>query len=322
MAAGTEFHVVGDALVDVLANGIPAIPSWGGDVYASGIHIKPGGCGLNTAVHLASVVAQETSVTFHGCVGHDTSAKIISARLEEAGVRPCLVALEDHPTGSCVVLSGSDDRSFITCMGAAGAIAAEHLKGIMEALRSAQKSRFHIHFAGFYSYGPLRFELPDFIVSLRQEAARLNVPKLTVSVDMNGYEDCQIEGMMPAIEHLDLWKGNEIEAKSLCGSETADEAMKLLSADGRSCVITKGRDGASFCGPSEAGHVSSKTVDVVDTTGAGDACSAALLASWVSGESLQTAVTRGCAAGSLNCTAIGGCDTPVTSDAVTALLKS
>ena len=37
-----EFHVVGDALVDVIASGLARIPSWDGDADAASIDVKVG----------------------------------------------------------------------------------------------------------------------------------------------------------------------------------------------------------------------------------------------------------------------------------------
>ncbi|CAE8616566.1 unnamed protein product [Polarella glacialis] len=316
-----EFHVVGDALIDVLANGIPALPAWGGDVYASGIHIKAGGSALNTAVHLASILGSSGSVSFHACVGQDTSCRTLRSCLEDAGVRPCLTVLPEQPTGSCIVLSGSADRSFITCMGAAGCLSADHLSGITSSLQNQHTSApCHVHFAGFYSYGPLRQELPDFVRGLRLVAADRGL-HLTISMDVNGYEASQVEGASSVLELLDLWKGNVFESEAVAGC-AKEQAVRSLAGKTRCAIVTQGRDGASFCGPQGEGHVPAPAVALKDSTGAGDAFAAALLAAWVSGQGLEAAVAQGCAAGALNCTHIGGCDTPVTAQGIRGILST
>ena len=40
--AAPEFHVVGDALVDVIASGLTRMPAWDGDADASSIDVKIG----------------------------------------------------------------------------------------------------------------------------------------------------------------------------------------------------------------------------------------------------------------------------------------
>ena len=52
-------------------------------------------------------------------------------------------------------------------------------------------------------------------------------------------------------------------------------------------------------------EVPSYEVDVVDTTGAGDAFCGAFAATLSQGEDLQSAVRWGCAAGALSCTKLG-----------------
>ena len=42
-----EFHVVGDALVDVIASGLARVPSWDGDADAASIDVKIGGANTN-----------------------------------------------------------------------------------------------------------------------------------------------------------------------------------------------------------------------------------------------------------------------------------
>jgi len=71
-----------------------------------------------------------------------------------------------------------------------------------------------------------------------------------------------------------------------------------LSATPRSLVVTLGAAGARFVDAGGEGSILAPAVDVVDTTGAGDAFAGALAAALVTGASLREAVEAGVAAGS------------------------
>jgi ribokinase len=71
-----------------------------------------------------------------------------------------------------------------------------------------------------------------------------------------------------------------------------------LSAAPRSLVVTLGAAGARFVDADGEGSIPAPTVDVVDTTGAGDAFAGTLAAALVGGATLRDAVAAGVAAGS------------------------
>jgi ribokinase len=71
-----------------------------------------------------------------------------------------------------------------------------------------------------------------------------------------------------------------------------------LSVTPRSLVVTLGAAGARFVDSDGEGSILAPTVEVVDSTGAGDAFAGALAAALVTGASLRDAVAAGVAAGS------------------------
>jgi ribokinase len=96
---------------------------------------------------------------------------------------------------------------------------------------------------------------------------------------------------------------NEHEAAFLLGERVEPEgaleaAGELLELGPDSAVITLGAAGAVFASAEESGHCPAPEVDVVDTTGAGDAFVGALAARLARGSSLAEAVAYAVRAGS------------------------
>lgn len=107
-APAARFAVVGDALLDVGVHHATALQA-GGDVPAD-VRIGPGGQGANVAVRLARLGAEVTVVT---AVGGDRAGEMVRTALEENGV--ALEAFRAATTGSVVVLTdGSGERTMLS----------------------------------------------------------------------------------------------------------------------------------------------------------------------------------------------------------------
>eukprot|EP00913_Durusdinium_trenchii_P023491 g22069.t1 len=211
------------------------------------------------------------------------------------------------------VLSGAFGRSFVTCYGAVDRLMPKDLEKLTESMKMA-KGPVHVHLAGIYSYGPaLRRALPALLGEWRRLADGLGL-RLTISVDVNGHEADQVAGVKELLPAIDLFKGNVKEVEAVLG-DCVDGAMARMAEGGISSVITNGAEGARWCSLRGRGVVRPPALPAewcCDPTGAGDASAAALLASWCADERLEEAARQGCIAGALNCTHLGGCDTPVT----------
>ena len=127
------------------------------------------------------------------------------------------------------------------------------------------------------------------------------------------------------LERLDPLVVNEHEAAFLLGGEVEGvegalaAAPELLSLGPRTAVITVGEAGAVFAEGGSSGHLPAPKVDVVDTTGAGDAFVGALAVRLARGASLEGAVAYAVRAGAAAVTKEGAQGALPSSDVVAAL---
>jgi hypothetical protein len=109
-----------------------------------------------------------------------------------------------------------------------------------------------------------------------------------------------------SVSHIDFLTPNETELRILLGLSPDDptptqELAKRLQARGvRNVIVTMGAEGALVLADSEMRQVPGVKVDVVDTTGAGDAFNAALAVAVAEGRPRLEAVRFATCAGALN----------------------
>ena len=120
---------------------------------------------------------------------------------------------------------------------------------------------------------------------------------------------------------------NELETATLVGYPVHDEATakraahELLRAGPKAVVLKLGGRGALLLTEQGEEHIPAFDVDVVDTTGAGDAFSATLAIAVAEGLPLDRAVRRASAAGALTVTRPGTMSAMPTAQEVDDLLE-
>ncbi len=114
------------------------------------------------------------------------------------------------------------------------------------------------------------------------------------------------------LRYPDILTPNESELRVLCGlapddpTNTLDLARRLQQRGARNLILTRGARGALIIAESgEVAEVPSVPVDVVDSTGAGDAFNSALAVALAEGKSLVDAVRSATCAGACACTRLG-----------------
>lgn len=253
--------VIGDSALDVSVRpSQPMRPA--GDVPAA-IHLAAGGQGANVAVRLAR--AGETVTLLTG-LADDAAGGLLRAALGTEGVR--LVALPvARSTTVVVLLDVSGERSMLSDRATLRVPSADALAGAE-----------WIHCSG---YPLLDDESGDVLGSLlggRSAGVRLSVAGGSVPPD-----PVRVARLRRRLEaaHPDLLVVSRQEAASLLGTApvAAPAAADALLTVAPVVVVTEGAAGsAAATAAGQRVHVPAAEAAVVDTTGSGDAYTAALLA--------------------------------------------
>jgi sugar/nucleoside kinase (ribokinase family) len=114
------------------------------------------------------------------------------------------------------------------------------------------------------------------------------------------------ETLYPLLPHLDLLLLNEDEGEKVTGEQEPEAMMAALLARGvRSVILKQGEAGCRVAGAHGPLTLPAFSATCVDSTGAGDAFVAALLAALARGDGFDTALRWASAAGAANVEALG-----------------
>lgn len=269
--------VLGDVMVDVVTRlSAPLAP--GSDAPAV-IRFHGGGSAANTAAWLAHAGAEPVLV---GRVGDDERGRGARDELRAAGVDARLVADPELPTGTCVVIVGPDgERTMAPDAGANDGLSDADLPD--EVLGAAG----HLHVAG---YALLRAGSRP---AARTAIARALERGITVSVDPSSAALLSPQ----FLDHADgagLLLPNADEARMLSGEVDPERAARALATRFGEVVVTLGADGALWTDGRESVRADAVRVEAaVDSTGAGDAFAAGLLAARLEGADPAGALSAG-----------------------------
>ncbi|SFW79570.1 ribokinase [Amycolatopsis australiensis] len=268
--------VVGSANVD-LAVDVPRPPRGGETVLGGRLRRSPGGKGANQAV--AAAWAGGADTTFVGALGEDEGADLVLVSLGGAGVRTDLVERADAPTGTAFVTVAPDGENAIVVAPGAN----EHVRiGAAQAARIADAD---VVLA--------QLEIPVDVVAAAAAARRPGALMILNAAPARDLPDS-------LWEVLDVLVVNEYEAADLAGEP--EKLLKRVPA----VVVTLGRDGCVVLRrDSEPVRVPGSSVDVVDTTGAGDTFCGVLAAALAQGRTLPEAARHAGVAAALAVTRPG-----------------
>ena len=270
--------VVGDVMRDVVAT-LDGPIAHASDTAAR-IAERGGGAGANVAAWLARAGARPTLI---GRVGDDPAGAAATAELEAAGVDARLAVDPALATGTCVVLvEPGGERTMLPDPGANAALEAAPLPA----------DAVHLHVAGYALLRPGSRPAALALIAAARDAG------IGISVDPSSAAPVARAGpaaFLAWVAGVDLLLPNRDEAAVLTGLAAPADAARALAAHAREVVVTQGAGGALWSDGEALLHAVAPPVPSADTTGAGDAFAAGLLAARVQGAGPLDALRAGCA---------------------------
>jgi sugar/nucleoside kinase (ribokinase family) len=257
---------LGDAVADIVALQLESLPQWGEDRVVPAINLQPGGSALHVAANLAALGAR---VALMAGVGDDNWGAYLREHAAGAGVDTAGIRTLPVPSAVTMVLSGAADRAFVSVYGATEAFGPEDLNPALLARAT------HVHVSGLWQSTALQPHLASLFDSLIARG-------VTLSLD-TGYDASGRWGdpLPDLLRRVDLFFPNETEAMSITGEATPDAALAALAYQGPLVAMKLGAAGAHVQQADQRWRAPAFPVEVVDTTGAGDAFGAAFIYGWL-----------------------------------------
>jgi sugar/nucleoside kinase (ribokinase family) len=290
-----EIVVVGNFVVDIIGKPLDRLPERGRLAMIDTLETHVGGNGPNTSGALGRLGADVAVV---GRVGVDLYGRFLTEQLAGWGVDTETV-VRDPGAATALTLVAVDsegERSFIHHLGANAAFSPADVDW---ARLGAPR---HLHLASY-------FILPRFLgteaAELLAECRRRGVTtSLDVCWDRSGG---WMELLRPCLEHVDYLMPSEEEAQQLTGrSDPAEVVHALRDAGVRTVVLKLGDRGCLYAGNDGLLRLPALSVDVKDTTGAGDCFIAGFLFGRMRSWDLERCLRFANACGARAVTAVGG----------------
>lgn len=267
------------------------MPVFGETLIGSGFDMGPGGKGSNQAVGVARLGAE---ACFANIIGNDKLGEIATSLYAEEGVDTTYLQKTDQmATGAgFIVLNEEGENAIILDMGSNELMDTAFVDRIEE-----QISRSDMVMSVL--------EIPVPAAARAMELGR----KHGVRTILNPAPAAELDDRV--LGNVSYLTPNETELRILVGrppddpTPTSELAARLRERGVETLVVTMGEKGALVLSSDGSVAVPAPTVDVVDTTGAGDAFNAALAVALAEGSELREAVEFANCAGAHACTTAG-----------------
>jgi ribokinase len=305
--SSAQIVVMGSFVVDLMGRA-PHLPVNGETVKGGGFKIGPGGKGSNQGVAASRAGSNVLMITK---IGQDQFGEVALNSFRSEGMNTEFIFVEkSYPTGAALILvdENTSENMILVTLGAC-----EHLT-------TADLDRALARVDGK-------------TVFLTQLETNLDAVQYALDVAHSRgariiLNPAPVQPVPDEIyQKVDILTPNEVEAAILSGVPIegpgdAERAAAVLLARGvKSVIITLGSKGAMVVHDGQTRMIEPVKVDVVDTTGAGDAFNGALATAIAEGRSIEDAAAFANVAAALSVTKIGTApSTPYRKD-IDAMMK-
>lgn len=262
-----KLAVVGSINMDMTVC-VERMPKKGETLLGDSLSYAPGGKGANQAVAMARLGAE---VWMFGCVGADGNGEAMLNNLQSQGVHTeHIQVLQEVPTGLAIITVGESDNMIIVVAGANAKVDVSYAQSICPKLDA-------------FDMVVLQHEIPletvEYVINYCAEKG--------IKVMLNPAPATQISEEL--IEKITYLTPNEHETALIFGK--GKDIKTLLQKYPEKLIITRGSQGVIVgMKNQEIVQVPAKSVNVVDTTGAGDTFNGAFCVRITKGDSIKEAL--------------------------------
>ncbi len=282
---------VGELILDVVAQ-LPGELTRGSDSPAP-VSLVGGGSAANTAAWLVAAGAPAALIAR---VGDDALGRMLVGELGASGVHVAASVDPVRPSGTCIVLvDASGERTMIPSMGANIELGCAPLPELLF-------PDSHVHISAYAVFAAGSRSAADEAVRLATEHG------CGVSIDAASAAPLRAFGAGAFLDWLPrcVLFANRDEARVLSGLDDPAEAAAALAARCGEAIVKCGAEGAVWSdGSAVRGEVAGAS-RVVDSTGAGDAFAAGVLAARLGGSGISDALRAGNELAARVLTVVGG----------------
>lgn len=299
--------VAGELNADLVMSGLPSLPVLGRELVGDGFQTVMGSSSAITAARLAKLGAD---IDFVGIIGDDNLGDFVLEAVQDFGVGVAHITQVAESTGVTIALTYRQDRALLTYPGTIETYTGENITAELLA------GYAHLHVGSFF----LQRALQPNLVKIFQMAHENG---LTTSLDVGWDPQEEWSGnphFYPTLEHVDFFIPNQDEVNALLGENQPPQL--LVKQPGGLLIMKRGKDGATaYDANGEVASVMSLSVDVVDTTGAGDAFNAGFIfAHKVKQLPIAEAMQFAAACGAQAVTHVGGASNAPSADVIQSMM--
>jgi len=273
-ATGLDLKVRPQTVVIEPARSNPGLIRWG-----------RGGVARNIAENLARLSVEVQLIT---AVGDDWWGQMLLHQLRDLGINTdaCIIS-DEHPTGSYVALSHSDEQPWVAFddMAATREITPGYLYRLRGLVRDADIVCIDANLSTRSLQTLFRLTSEYDVPVCADPTAALLAHRLCPYLP-------QIMAITPDLDEAEALVGQKLQEDRDIGAA----ARRLVQSGVDLAIITLGASGLYYATSAESGRIPPFPVEVVDVTGAGDALTAAVAYGLLEGMSPEETVRLGTAA--------------------------
>ncbi len=289
-----DVSIIGLYILDVLGRPVSHIPEGGNVEFIDEIRLTVAGTAGGTVVDTAKLGLNSLAV---GAVGDDEKADWVLMTLERHGVDvSAMQRLAGVPTSATILnVRPNGDRPALHVRGAS-----DHFD-VPSSMYDQVFDAPIIHLGGTGLLQKLDGKQSEILLAEAKRRGR------TVTFDLIATDQNTIRIVRPLLPYIDYFMPSIEEARDLADKQTADDcADAMLDAGAKACVFTLGPDGAYFAASDGTRKTSSAyDIEVIDTTGCGDAFDAGFITALHHNMDLDTALRFAQASAALVASGLG-----------------